>query len=216
MPVWHCEWKHSPHDKTAIIQFFLLSFGLLPGFGLKGHISLIHHQTRHYSYYTSAFRLMLNAWQPQTGITWEHSVLHPWRPVDDVTSIHWGRLRGQCWPTSRLSKTQRGTGLLPFPRGSGVTAAYKKRIPTGTLHPQSPSTPNPCTLLFCLEIPWDVCGISMTTATDGDGVTLSRDAAMREFRWEWGRNVRVTRYKSSSRWGWMKILKAKAVKTCKR
>lgn len=120
---------------------------------------------------------MLNTRRQLRGITLDHSVLHPWRPVDDVTSIHCGRLRGQCWPTTGHSKTQRGTRLLPFPRGSGVTAAYKKRIPTGTLHPQSPSTPILATPLFCYEIPWDVCSISMTTATDRDGVTVSRDAA---------------------------------------
>lgn len=159
---------------------------------------------------------MLNAWQSQRGITWDQSVLHPWRPVDDVTSIHWGGLRGQCWPTSGLSKTQRGTSLLPFPRGSGVTAAYKKRIPTRTLHPRSPSTPYPCTLLFCLEIPWNVCGISMTTATDSDGGDCVKRCSVRAFRQEWGRNVRVTRYKSCSRRDRMKILKVKAVKTCKR
>lgn len=148
---------------------------------------------------------MLNTRRQLRGITLDHSVLHPWRPVDDVTSIHCGRLRGQCWPTTGHSKTQRGTRLLPFPRGSGVTAAYKKRIPTGTLHPQSPSTPILATPLFCYEIPWDVCSISMTTATDRDGGDCVKRCSERDFRREKGWNVRVTRCKSSIWWGRWKM-----------
>lgn len=68
--------------------------------------------------------------------TLEYLVLQPWRPVNDVIPIHQARLRGQRWPTTGHSRTQRGTRLLPFPRGSGVTVVYKERIPSGTLHPQ--------------------------------------------------------------------------------
>lgn len=64
-----------------------------------------------------------------------------WRSVDDVTFIHFSRLKGHDWPTTGDTGTQRGTSLLPFPRGLGVTVVYKERFPTGTLHPQSPSTP---------------------------------------------------------------------------
>lgn len=71
---------------------------------------------------------------------------------------------------------------MPFPRGSGVTAAYKERIPTGTLHPQSPSTPSLEPLLFCREIPRDVCSISMTTATDRIGGDCVKRCSKRHLR----------------------------------
>ena len=123
------------------------------------------------------------------GITLDYSVLRPWRPVDDVTSIHWGRLRGQRWPTTGHSRTQRGTGLLPFPRGSGVTAAYKERIPTGTLHPQSPSTPTLAPHYSASRFPGTSVAFPWQQPLTEMGVTMSRDAAARGSsegeKWGW-------------------------------
>lgn len=143
------------------------------------------------------------------GITLDYSVLHPWRPVDDVTSIHWTRLRGQRWPTTGHSRTQRGTGLLPFPRGSGVTAAYKERIPTGTLHPLSPSTPTLAPHYSArrfpgtsVAFPWQQPLTEMgwlCQEMQQEGVQMRR----REMKTRVTRTQRTARCKSNSWLGWV-------------
>lgn len=118
--------------------------------------------------------------------------------------IHCGRLKGQWWPTTGHSRTQRGTSLLPFPRGSGVTEAYKGRIPTGTPTPIVTLHPNPYTPPFCQEIPWVVCSISMTTTTDrigGDCVKrCSKRGGQTRGREKWRGDKKTDRAAADAGW----------------
>lgn len=151
---------------------------------------------------------MQNTWrQLKEGITFDYSVQHPWRPVDDVTSIHWARLRGQRWPTTGHSRTQRGTSLLPFPRGSGVTAAYKERIPTATLHPQSPSTPALAPRHSARRFPGTSVAFPWQQPLTELGVTVSRDAASGTSDEEGERKMRVTRRQGDSKMQVQQLMK---------
>ena len=79
-----------PTSKQAVKQPCLLDriLSSVSG-GPKAHISLIHLLDK--SLFSLSQRFQINTEYTKAakrGTTLVYSVLHPWRPVDDVTSIH--------------------------------------------------------------------------------------------------------------------------------
>lgn len=109
-----------------------------------------------------------------------------------MSLLYRDRQRGQCWPTTGHSKTQRGTSLLPFTSGTGVTAAYKERIPTETLHPQSPSTTTLAPHYSARRFPRTSVAFPWQQPLTDFGGDWDKRCNQREFKWEIGvkKNIR--------------------------